>query len=257
VDIVYLVKEAHNNPELQYSLRSLQNIPHDNVHFVGFTPRWVRGINSIPYRAIPPGPEKHQKWWISWKMLRHACIDPDISDEFILFNDDFFVMQPIDEVPMLHRGQISGVVDPYRKRVKFNKYVAAMIETQEMLRMMEKTTLCYEMHTPMVIDKHKMTTAMEIAEAVMRPGLAHINKRSFYANYWEVGGTSAADIKVDSARPNFDQNSVFLSTTEQSFATKPVGAFIRKTFPDSSVYELSRRSRGSAYKSRTARGVSR
>lgn len=253
MDAVYILKNGYQNDELRHSLRSLKNLPHDNVHVVGYKPPWVKGVTYHPYDpGKPPLGERHKKHWKTWLMLRYLCVLDEISDDFILMNDDFYIMEPIDTIPTLHRGPISKILDSHRPNYRTNNiYLTAMAETQELLRSLGKPTLCYEVHAPMVIDRHKMTTAMEVVEAMSRPGQMHINKRSLYGNYWEIGGELCEDMKVDSKQSAFDKGSTFLSTSDHSFTSRSVGPFIKQSFPDRSPYEAGRH--GNPYNSRTPR----
>lgn len=268
MDVVFPIKSTSQNEELRYSLRSLENVPHDKVHVVGYKPSWVKNVIHHSYDpGRPPGSERHTKWWKTWRVMRYFCTLDEISDDFILMNDDFFIMRPIEEIPILHRGKISDILSGHRSTYQAsNIYLTAMSETQELLRSLEKPTLCYEMHAPMVMNRHQMTTAMEVVEAMSRPGQMHINKRSLYGNYWEIDGSLSEDVKVDSVRPTFNKDSLFLSTSDNSWARRDIGQFIRRAFPNPSPYEVGRRGnpynnpspgRGTGQKSKTRRNVNR
>lgn len=73
--------------------------------------------------------------------------------------------------------------------------------------------------------------------------------RTFYGNYFNIGGMAASDVKVflgpehNSALYNEDpeaylSSQTFLSATGGSFKKGFPGEFIRSQFPDKSVYEL-------------------
>lgn len=239
MDIVYLLKEGDQNEELRYSLRSLKNLPHDEVHVAGYLPKWVKGVNYIPlgpYKA--PEGERHKKWYISWQMFRVLCAHDDLPDDFILFNDDFFVMKPATSIPILHRGQIGDVIGAYRRRNpnKSNVFITAMEETRDLLVELRKPTLCYEMHLPMTINRHQMLSAQETVEAMERK---HINKRTLYGNYWEIGGRKAEDVKVRFSN-HFSVRDTFLSTSDASWkwsGSQGVQHHIRRQFRKRSPYE--------------------
>lgn len=233
MDVVYFVKPGDDNEELRYSLRSLRNVQHANVWIVGYKPRWVQNVLHLPYEHDAAPDVRHPKWHHTWNMLRAACEHPDISEDFILFNDDFFVMQPVDEMPVLHRGPILGVVE--HLLTKPNIYVETMLHTKEALHTLGKGSLCYEVHIPFAVNKQRMLFVQKLADTMR--GSQCVNKRSLYGNYWKIGGQVAGDVKVDNAHPHFDEGGIFLSTTEQSFAQQPVGAFIRSRFPDACYYE--------------------
>ena len=47
MDIVYVVGENERNESLKYSLRSLKNIPHDDVYIIGHKPAWVKNVKYV------------------------------------------------------------------------------------------------------------------------------------------------------------------------------------------------------------------
>lgn len=102
-DIVYPVRPGTINEELRYSLRSLANVPHGRVWIAGHRPPWARGVGHIP---VPP---QATKYLGSTANLRAAVEHPEVAEEFLYFNDDFFVMTAVQEVPALHRGPVDRV----------------------------------------------------------------------------------------------------------------------------------------------------
>lgn len=104
-DVVYINRPGDENEELRYSLRSLKNLPHDRVFIVGYSPVWVRGCESI---AVDPQRSKHAS---AESNLIAACSSLEVSDPFYVFNDDFYVMQEMETIPVLHEGPLSEVTD--------------------------------------------------------------------------------------------------------------------------------------------------
>ena len=100
-DIVYFVKETKENEELRYSLRSLSNFPHGKVWFYGGCPD---GLN--PDFHVPVKQDKDNKWKNVSMMLDMACNNQDITKEFWLFNDDFFIMEKIEHPKNYYRGDL-------------------------------------------------------------------------------------------------------------------------------------------------------
>jgi hypothetical protein len=114
-DIVYVVRFSRHSEELRHSLRSLVNLPHGKVWLAGHKPEWATGVEHIK-TSRKPGAHVDAK-----TNLRAACEHPDVSEEFIYFNDDFFVMQPFDQLPVMHRGPLSGVggmATAYQRAIK-------------------------------------------------------------------------------------------------------------------------------------------
>ncbi len=97
-DIVYPLGKGSvwKNNELRYSLRSFEKfaIGIRNVYLVGEFPDWINGIINLPCKD---GPNKEIN--IANKIYT-ACLDPNLSDDFIFANDDHIITQPIDlEIP--------------------------------------------------------------------------------------------------------------------------------------------------------------
>src|SRR5688572_13246658 len=98
-DIVYVCRPGDDNEELRYSLRSLRNLPHGRVFVAGYCPVWVSSeVERIP---VPRMSDKHTHALAS---LVAAMNDERVSDPFVMFNDDFYIMRPMDRVPILHTG---------------------------------------------------------------------------------------------------------------------------------------------------------
>ncbi|WP_225846894.1 hypothetical protein [Streptomyces sp. HPF1205] len=228
-DIVYPVRPGDDNHELRYSLRSLANLPHGRVWIAGHMPPWVRGVGHIP---VPPQPTKYLS---STANLRAAVEHPDIAEEFLYFNDDFFVMQPVEAMPVLHRGPLEQVERRCAHRAT-GSYAQGLRETRALLADLgHKRPLSYELHVPMPMSK---TRARETLEAGQRLQLLH--KRTLYGNLHQVGGRQIFDPKVLTRSPRFPHNAPFLSTAPDTFAAGSVGQFIRRQFAAPGPYEAGR-----------------
>jgi hypothetical protein len=103
MDIVYIYRHSRDDGrELRYSLRSLSNVPHGKVFIIGDKPKWTKGIVHVP-ASDPHG----LKALNALHKITVACRDPRVSEDFVLMNDDFYVLKPIPGIPTLHRGTIS------------------------------------------------------------------------------------------------------------------------------------------------------
>ena len=81
------------NEELRYALRSLKNLPHRDVWIIGGIPDWVRDVRFYEY------PRSTTKYETTAQHMVTACRHPEISDPFVLMNDDFYIMKPMKTVP--------------------------------------------------------------------------------------------------------------------------------------------------------------
>lgn len=225
-DVVYVVRPGDHNQHLRYSLRSLEHLPHGRVWIAGYCPSWAVGVGRIPVE------QTGSKYRNSTANLRAALEHPDVSDRFVLFNDDFFVMEPVNELPVLHRGPIRCVEDYYVAR-RSGAYLRGMRETRGLLESIGyDEPLSYELHVPMLVDKAGMLAALDTGRH-----LDVLHKRSLYGNLAGLGGAETTDVKVMHRGPRFDRTLPFLSTMPDSFANGAVGQLIRKTFSRPSPYE--------------------
>lgn len=235
VDVVYVVREGDDNEELRYSLRSLRNVPHGQVWIVGYCPSFVKNVNVVP------SPQHWSKYVNSTRNVLAACKHPDVSDRFLLFNDDFFILRRVDEWPVFHRGPVADVVADYYRRfgpLKWNDhYRRGMEQTAAILeRWGFADPLSYELHAPMAIQKDLMV------EAVMRAveedsSIVALHKRTLFGNYARVGGRATQDHKMSGMERTWGDNQLFVSTEDSAFRRGAVGRRLRARFPEPSPYE--------------------
>lgn len=223
------VREGAVNRQLRYALRSwAAHLPHRQVWVIGYKPTWLSGVRHLP---LHQGGTKYQN---TTAAVRRACEHPEVSGRFLLCNDDFFVMRPVDEMPVLHRGPVRHVEAYYASRAS-GAYLRGMRETAKLLADLgHAEPVSYELHVPMPVEGAAMLEALDLARH-----LTVVHKRSLYGNLSELGGEQIEDVKILHRAPTgFGPESRFLSTMPDSFANGHVGQFIRRAFPRPSRYEL-------------------
>ena len=229
LDIVYFVKDTEINEELKYSLRSIdKNFPHRSVVFVGGKPD-----NLTPDRWIHVKQNKETKWDNTSLLMRTTCLDEDISDSFVLFNDDFFVMKPIEYLPYYSDGFIRNRILSLKIRHhKETKYSKRLQQTIDLLESKNLPTISYAVHFPMIINKREMLeTFEEFPEGLMW--------RSLYGNHHKKPVTYTPDCKIYDYSRVPDNNSSYLSTSDKSFRLGLVGTHVREKFLVRCKYEES------------------
>jgi hypothetical protein len=223
-DIVYIVRPGDRNHELRYSVRSLVNLPHGRVWIVGYKPTWLEGAEVIEVRS-----QGHVKHSNAKANLRAACEHPEVSEAFYYFNDDFFVMQSMETLPVFHRGTVTEVIAGYASR---SAYIQYMEQTRDLL--IERgiaEPLSYELHAPMLVSKHGMIEALALCSDPQH------QERTIFGNLQHIGGERVDDYKVYGRDGNW-QEWPFISTEDSVFRAYPVGHYIREQFPDPSPYEV-------------------
>lgn len=233
MDIVYLVKECQTDEELTYSLRSLVNLPHGKVFLVGGCPGNIDKGKVIHCPII----QRNNKFQNTQNGLKYICKDNRLSEDFILMNDDFFILQPVkDPVAELNlcRGPIQEVLAENRRRNGFdNEYTVSMAQTDLFLRNLGyNAPLSYELHIPMVLNKKRFVGIFDLPNIEsIKPG----QQRSLYGNLYLTGSKVTKDVKVYFGQKELPTGK-FLSTEDNSWPF--VKEHLSKLFPDKSPYEL-------------------
>lgn len=226
-DIVYILKAGTQPDELRYSLRSVDsNLEHRKVWFYGDKPKGL-----VPDEYVKHDQTGGTKWERVRSSLIEICKNDDITKQFWLFNDDFYVMQPVDKQFAYHRGLLHDhILDvEYRHGSAQTAYTRMLRKCEEQLKAAGLTTLDYAIHVPMLIDRAKMLDVLE-----MFPRCPMF--RSLYGNYAKVGGEFIKDCKTVDANKIIDKDAPFFSTSNKSFAGK-VQKQIAERFPDVCRYE--------------------
>jgi hypothetical protein len=233
-DIVYIVKEGDDNEELRYSLRSIKNLPHERVFIVGYKPSWVTGVEHIPVEQTKQKYKNASACWAAAYNSRR------ISNDFILMNDDFFIMKPINELPVLHMGNIEKSIDFFEKKDgKYSVYPTNLRNTCCALRefgIQVEDIKSYDLHVPMMINKRKYRRLAKLREEKVS-SMLFLSGRTLYGNYYGIGGTEISDVKAEDNFFDFSRNSVFLSTNDVTFKSGKIGEYIRECFSEACEHE--------------------
>jgi hypothetical protein len=93
------------NLELRYCLRGIQKHLKGvgQVFIIGECPEWLTGIIYIPHDDDPRSRYKERN--IKTKIMT-ACMDEQLSNDFLMWHDDHFLLQDIEarEFPTVHHG---------------------------------------------------------------------------------------------------------------------------------------------------------
>lgn len=204
-DIVYVVRPGENNPSLKYSLRSLANLPHNRVFVSGNCPSWVRNVTAIPVRKVPSKLNSIEN------NLRAALRHPEISERVVYMNDDFFIMEPIDEVPITHGGPVEG----YKGQQEFKWRMARTIDefVRCGMRVQFNGMLTYDgIHMPLPL-------VTELARDIVRDMPSGMLWRTWYGNVAAIGGVQVPNTKSKKGEvvpgPFFSTDRTTLSRTKQ------------------------------------------
>lgn len=200
LDIVIPLKESEPNHDLRFCLRSLEKYggEYGRVFVVGHCPRWLKNVIHIPTEQVS---DKH----ISVREnLRKICDCDYISEDFILFNDDFILTEPVYDWEIFcnmnmgtlrekanELSQIQHQQSPWLLGFDFN---------DKLLRKMGiNDPLNFEYHGPMLINRQKRKEM--IFNKDLYPYLHKTNplyfQRSVYGNlYGRRDGRYIEDTKL-------------------------------------------------------------
>lgn len=228
IDIVYPIgkKSYWNDREIIFSLRSvekhLSNV--GKVWIVGRVPEGVTNIHHIPAQDTYPVPDTN----IMHKVLK-ACEHPEVSDPFLFFNDDHYILKDFDttQFPNFYEGTLQEYVhrrgtDGYGQRAR---NTLALLEAKGL------PTKYFDVHFPILYSKQGFI------DHVVR-NIQHENEKhgyilkSLYGNGMQLEGTDVKDCKSAIAP---SERAVCFSTTPRVSAA--VHQFLKFKFNDPSRYE--------------------
>lgn len=227
-DIIYILKPDIKPDELRYSLRSIEkNFPHRKVFFVCGQPAGFEPDGRIRHRQVGSS-----KWDLIRSSMWKAIDTEAVSDDFYLFNDDFFVMQPFkgDFVNYVNRT-LGEYVQHLRETVHpwLNPYGRTILKAQQELHALGATEWNFEVHMPMLFNKKNAAATLNRCSSPQM--------RSIYGNLSGCPVVDRADVKIYSLEEIPREGVDFLSTNDDTFKNGRVGVFIRERFPEPSRFE--------------------
>lgn len=237
MDVVYICRDGDDNEELRYSLRSLANL--DSVRQVwvfGGAPSWLRHT-EVRHVPVAQTARKHENTWANWTAIagfREIC-------DFIYMNDDMYILTPTDRIPVGHAGPIAPWIDTANvaTQTRMANTLTALRANRSLRD--DATFLAYELHIPMVINRHLMREAMVYGNNWLSRHGSHtvpLCKRSLYGNIAGIGGVRMADVKLRHKEDRIPPGARFASTLDGSFKYGLVGRQLRARFDRPSPYEL-------------------
>lgn len=219
MNFVYICRDG-DNEELRYSIRSvIKHFPEANILLVGGKPSWYSG----PFIKLSDQGNKFESIVNCYKEI---CKLDSIGD-FILMNDDFFILKRPDSFEHLYDGTLAKKIQRHTNRYGLSKYSRILSHANTTLKKMGiESPLNYDIHTPMLFNKEMLSEILDLSLA----------PRSLYGNIFGVGGKNIEDVKVYKYSDNADMNSIYLSTEDNSF--KRVSERLSEMFNEKTDYEL-------------------
>lgn len=243
IDLVYVLGTGSkwNDNEIRFSLRSVEKhlTGYRNIYVVGECPKFLTNIVHVPATdEFDPGTNADGNMIL--KILK-ACAIPDLSDEFLFMNDDFVILKPMvaSEIKWMHKGDMKNKSEAFWKE-QFYRY--RLRRTFETLRDSGHTTLQYDYHAPMLMNKIRFREVMEQFDFTAGIGLTF---RSLYGNVMKLPAEHLTDQKRTvyhrysyKELVNYLAPASFLGYNDQGL-TKMLIYFLAENFPERSKFENS------------------
>ena len=226
MDIVYVYKQWWGNwQELRYSLRSLVNIPHDKVYIIGDKPDGVRWVIHIP---VSDEWEKFENVIHKFKVI---VGNENISDDFILMHDDFYIMEPMDIIPYYVRSSLKQHKEDIYNKFWENTYFTSINNVYKLFPEWDS----FDVHCPIILNKDKFKHILDLYWNTIW------SKRSIYCNYYHIEWVpywNANDCKVLFSDRQYNKWNWFLSSDDSTIRNMWFIRYMNNTFPNKCKYEI-------------------
>lgn len=195
MDLVYMLKMGNYNPDLKYSLRSVQKYVrgYDRIWIVGFKPIWIQ---NVEYLKVQQNSSKYRN---SLNNIIHMCLCNDISDNFVLMNDDFIAHEDVNIQTDLNLclSSLDKKIEKF-KTYPHSSWRDGFKDVKELLvKLGSEYFMDFEVHAPMVFNKNKFLSLInkdEIVDFVKHHDVLHY--RTLYGNMYYKNPKSIRDVKI-------------------------------------------------------------
>jgi len=207
MDYVYICRKGENE-ELRYSLRSIEkNMPEGRVWVFGYRPEWYIG-DFVKIEDIGSKFENIRN------CISIVADNKNVSENFILMNDDFFALKKINKLENFHGGLLENKIIKYKESRMSPKYIRLLELTMKQLKQNGiENPIDYDIHVPMTMNKLLLKEAMNIA----------FFPRSAYGNWVKINGKKISDVKIYTKEKIkldvLNYNNTFISTEDNSFVS--------------------------------------
>lgn len=213
LDIVYVLGTGSkfDNFELKISLRSIEKYGkgYSRIFIIGEKPEWINydKVTHIPAKDISNIPAIN-----STHKLLIACNSDEISENFILFNDDFFLTKKTNFSKLKNYTRPQKLRQSFPPEKRFAFYNRIIARTDKVLKDNGFDTNHFGIHLPITINSKKF---IDMYNKFQKEINEHngLSTRSLYGNYAELEPTPIKDCKIN----------IF-------FSYKKIEPFIKDTF---------------------------
>lgn len=224
MDVVYPYKRSPGDLELRYSLRSLENVPHDRVIIAGEIPS-ITSDKVITVKNPRVGADRYMS---STSNILAAVQQADISGDFVLMHDDIFVLEPW----AFQHGD-RGTIREYRDAA--GDYLSRLTSTASILRAHGiSDPLFYGLHTPTVYNVGRLN---DVIREFPMPRFKYL-LRTLYHNLFPQPSVRRDDVKLKDWNDTITKPTDILSISDNVAVMLSFRQWIEARFPRPSVYEV-------------------
>lgn len=197
MDLVYPLKNNVTTLDLLFSLRSVcaHELPFDKVWCAGYTPLWLKDVYSIPVIQ-----NKRSKWKNALYNVVAACQRPEVSDDFILMNDDFIQLNPCNPTKDLN---VCGVslqtrIARYAELSNPSIWQQGFAKINKLLQDLRcDHFMDFALHLPMIINKRKFLEVFNLPQVQdFIAENSYLPMRTLYGNMCWTNPVSISDVKI-------------------------------------------------------------
>lgn len=172
-----------DNAELRLSLRGLYNLemPLQTLWIFGDRPAWLHGARHVPME------DRGDKALNLTAKYRAMVDEPELSDPFLLLDDDHIFLKPTREIALHTMGALWTLARQYRGKTH-GRYLQAALEALTQRGLPSRN---YQIHYPLLIDKGALRASLELMKRPMVMG-------SIYGNILQGPTTEVvADFRIN------------------------------------------------------------
>lgn len=225
LDIVYPVGPGDKNDDLRYSLRAVEKFAsgaYRQIVIVGHAPSWIKGVEVIKV------PQNRDKWLNARTNIETACRCEKITNDFVLFNDDFILTEPVinwQNITNCYLGTLREQEAKYanlenagewKRGFEFNRRLLQQLGIMEPLN--------FEVHGPIIFNREKRLYLFEREEfrKYHQRSDKLLFQRSIYKNlYLDNGPKLIRDPKLLGDRKDIQKYACgFFSVTDNLIGNK-------------------------------------
>ena len=232
MDVVYILRNSGTrwmNNEIKYSIRSLEkNFDFNKLFIIGALPKFIDPLKVGFIASEDPFTNRLKN---AIHKIKIACQSEDVSDNFILMNDDFFFLRKVESIEYFDKGFLEDSEENHS--TKEGEYYRAIRDTLRFLQEIGiEHPIDFEVHYPMVINKKKFL------ETIEKVSIDRFLFRSIYGNLNNIESKQIRDVKIfDMDQLKRVKKSDIISTADKTATDIRFQKFIDKRYKQKSSFE--------------------